>query len=167
MISSKAPLIGPLIAAEQSGYFIATAYRRATMNISKPAKIIIGILTVFAVLFPFIMPVFVMFLIFSAGFPFLDPQSLANPHEFSKIFMPVMLIFYPTIMCFSLVQLGLQIFYLIHVIKNRVLTDTLRILFAIGTFLLPYIAMPIYFIVYLWNDKPQEPKSQPAEIAVG
>ncbi len=66
----------------------------------------------------------------------------------------MMLIFYPVMICFSLVQLGLQVFYVILEIKNKALTDTYRILFALGTFFLPYIAMPIYFIRYLWKDAP-------------
>jgi hypothetical protein len=126
------------------------------MNISKPVKILIGILTVFAVLFPFfIMPVFMMFFIFSSGFPFFDPKSVPNPSDIEAM-LPFMFVFYPLMMCFSVVQLGLQIFYIIHEIKNKALTDTFRILFAIGTFLLPYVAMPIYFFVYLWKDNPQE-----------
>jgi hypothetical protein len=126
------------------------------MNISKPVKILIGVLTVFAVLFPFfIMPVFMMFFMFSSGFPFFDPQSVPNPNDIEAM-LPFMFVFYPLMMCFSVVQLGLQIFYIIHEIKNKALTDTFRILFAIGTFLLPYVAMPIYFFVYLWKDNPQE-----------
>lgn len=126
------------------------------MNISKPVKILIGVLTVFAVLFPFfIMPVFMMFFMFSSGFPFFDPQSVPNPNDIEAM-LPFMFVFYPLMMCFSVVQLGLQIFYIIHEIKNKALTDTFRILFAIGTFFLPYVAMPIYFFVYLWKDNPQE-----------
>jgi len=126
------------------------------MNISKPVKILIGVLTVFAVLFPFfIMPVFMMFFMFSSGFPFFDPQSAPNPNDIEAM-LPFMFVFYPLMMCFSVVQLGLQIFYIIHEIKNKALTDTFRILFAIGTFLLPYVAMPIYFFVYLWKDNSQE-----------
>jgi len=126
------------------------------MNISKPVKILIGVLTVFAILFPFfIMPVFMMFFMFSSGFPFFDPQSVPNPNDIEAM-LPFMFVFYPLMMCFSVVQLGLQIFYVIHEIKNKALTDTFRILFAIGTFLLPYVAMPIYFFVYLWKDNPQE-----------
>jgi hypothetical protein len=62
-------------------------------------------------------------------------------------------------MCFSLVQLSLQVFYVIHEIKNKALNDTYRILFAIGTFLLPYVAMPIYFFAFLWKDQPQAPEA--------
>ena len=127
------------------------------MNISKPVKILIGCLTAFGVLLPFlIMPMFVMFFMFSSGFPFFLSHSVADPNEFVKTMLPMMMLFYPLMMCFSLVQLGLQIFYVIHEIKNKALTDTFRILFAIGTFLLPFIAMPIYFFVYLWKDDPLE-----------
>jgi hypothetical protein len=135
------------------------------MNINKPTKIAIGVSTIFAVLFPFVIaPAFVMFFIFGSGFPFFDPQSIPNPYEIEKTMFPMMMVFYPVMMCFTLVQLGLQVFYIIHEIKNKVLTDTYRILFAIGTFFLPYIAMPIYFIAYLWKDNPQELKSSQAEI---
>ena len=51
---------------------------------------------------------------------------------------------------------GLQVFYVIHEIKNMAMTDTFRILFVIGTFFFPYIGMPIYFIAYLWKDRQQE-----------
>lgn len=127
------------------------------MNINKPTKIVIGVLTVFAVIFPFVIaPALMMFFVFSSGFPFFDPQSVPNSYEIQKTMLPMMMVFYPTMMCFGLVQLGLQIFYIIHEVKNKALTDTYRILFAIGTFFLPYIAMPIYFIAYLWKDTPQE-----------
>jgi hypothetical protein len=129
------------------------------MNISKSVKILIGFLTAFAILFPFlIMPVFVMFFMFSSGFPFFDPHSVPNPTDIEKTIFPMMMVFYPLLMCFSVVQLGLRIFYVIHEIKNKALTETFRILFAIGTFLLPYVAMPIYFFAYLWKDTPQEPQ---------
>lgn len=130
------------------------------MNISKPVKIFVGFLTAFAVLFPFIiMPAFVMVIMFSSGFPFFDPQSVPDPRDIEKTIIPFLMFFYPTMMCFSLAQLGLQIFYTIHEVKNKALTDTFRILFVIGNFFLPYVAMPIYFFVYLWKDAPQELQS--------
>jgi uncharacterized BrkB/YihY/UPF0761 family membrane protein len=69
-----------------------------------------------------------------------------------------MMIFYTGMMCFSLVQFGLKIFYIIHEIKNKALTDNFRILFVLGTFLLSFVAMPIYFFAYLRKDDLQEPK---------
>ena len=105
------------------------------MSINKPVKILIGVLTVFAVIFPFvIMPAFMMYFMFSSGVPFFNPPSVPNLRDIEKTMLPMMMVYYPTMMCFSLVQFGPQIFYIIHEIKNNVLTDTFRILFAIGTF---------------------------------
>lgn len=125
------------------------------MNINKPVKILIGFLTVFAVIFPFfIIPIFMMSFMFSSGFPFFDPQSVPNPNEI-QFMLPVMMVSFPLMMCYSFVQLGLQIFYVIHVIKNTAINDAYRILFAIGTFMLPYVAMPVYFFLYVWKDRTQ------------
>lgn len=127
------------------------------MNITKPVKIIIGLLTLGAVVFPFvIMPVMMMFLIFGSGFPFFEPHSGLHVPDIEGV-LPFILVFYLLMMCYSLVQLGLQIFYVIHEIKNKALTDTIRILFTLGIFFMPYIAMPIYFFAYLWKDTPKEP----------
>ena len=135
------------------------------MNISKPVKILIGILTLLVVLYPFvIMPAFMMLFMFIPGFPFIDPQNFLNPSDMFQAMMPFMMVFYPLIMCLSVVQLGLQVFYIIHEIKNRALTDTFRILFAIGTFFMPYVAMPIYYFVSIWKDAPAVPPSTSAEI---
>ncbi len=137
------------------------------MNIYKPTKITIGVLTILAVLFPFVIaPTFYMFIVFIFGFPFFDPRSAPNPYDFEKTLFPVMMVFVSSMLCFSLVQLGLQVFHIVHEIKNKALTDTFRILFAIGTFFLPYISMPIYFFAYLWRDRPQEVKTpQPEAIS--
>ena len=78
----------------------------------------------------------------------------------------MMMVFYPTMMCFTVVQFGLQIFYIIHEIKNKALADNHRILFAIGTFFLPHITMPIYYIAYLWKDASSEAKPAAVEPAV-
>jgi len=135
------------------------------MNISKPVKILIGVLTLLVVLYPFvIMPGFMMFFMFNTGFPFIDPQNISNPSDMIQSMMPFMMVFYPLMMCLSVLQLGLQVFYIIHVIKNQALTDTIRIFFAIGTFFMPYIAMPIYYFVSIWKDAPAAPPSSSAEI---
>jgi hypothetical protein len=122
------------------------------MKLSKPVKIIIGILTLFVVLYPFvIMPAFMFFFMFNFTIPVLETSAVPTI-EMIDSFFPLMMAFYPLMMCFSGIQLGLQIFYIIHIIKHKALEDTFRILFAIGSFMMPYVAMPIYFIVYLWKE---------------
>jgi|WetSurMetagenome_2_1015567.scaffolds.fasta_scaffold473498_1 hypothetical protein len=130
------------------------------MIVRKPVKIFIGILTVFVVLYPFFIgPGLAMVFLLVPGSQFFYPQATLDPQQLFRTMLPMMLIIYPLMMCFSLSQLGLQIFYAIHEIKNKALVDTYRILFIIGTFLLPFVAMPIYFFVYLWKDNQQEPES--------
>ena len=127
------------------------------MKITKPVKIVIGLLTLGAVLFPFvIMPVMMVFLMLGSGFEFFDPHFSRNLVDIEAM-LPFIFMFYLVMICYSLVQLGLQIFYVIHEIKNKTLTDTIRILFTLGIFFLPHIAMPIYFFAYLWKDIPEEP----------
>ena len=123
------------------------------MKISKPVKILIGVLTLLVVLIPFvIMPAVMMFLVFGAGFPFLDSQAMPSPYDIGGPasgydgFLSA-----DDVQYFG--QLGLQVFYVIHEIKNKAMTDTLRILFVLAHFFLPYIGMPIYFIAYLWKDR--------------
>lgn len=135
------------------------------MNISKPVKILIGVLTLLVVLYPFvIMPAFMLFFMFTPGFPFINPQDISNPYDTLQAMMPFMMVVYPLMMCLTVVQLGLQVFYIIHEIKNKALTDTFRILFAIGTFFMPYVAMPIYYFVSIWKDTPAVPPSSSPEI---
>ena len=128
------------------------------MKISKPIKILIGCLTTLTILIPFvILPAVMMYFMFSVGFPFLSSSASVGPNDFEKTFMPFMLVFYPSMMCYSFVQLGLQIVYIIHQVKNKTLSDTFRVLFIIGNFFMPFIAMPIYFIAYMWKDPADEP----------
>lgn len=126
------------------------------MTLSKPVKILIGALTAFGVLFPFlVMPIFFMLFMVTTGFPFLEPQSVPNPNEMDAM-IPIMLLIYPLMMCFTIVQFGLQIFYIVHIVKNRILGDTPKVLYTLGTFFMPFIAMPVYFIASLWNYEPQD-----------
>lgn len=123
------------------------------MSISKPFKVAIGILTALSILVPFvIMPAFMMFFMFGFAFPLFDTQTPPDPAEIERFVMPMMLIFYPGMICFAFTQLGLQVFYVVHAIKNKALVEAYRILFVLGTFFFPYIAMPIYFFACVWND---------------
>ena len=125
------------------------------MKLSKPVKILTGLLTVFIALYPFvIMPAFVVLFIILGGFPF-ESHAGPTPDTFNSIF-PLMMVFYPLMMCYSFVQVGLQIFYIVHIVKNGRLTDTYRILFALGTFMVPYVAFPIYYFLYMLKNPIEE-----------
>ena len=134
------------------------------MKISKPIKILIGAITATVALYPFLIgPAFVaLFMFMGPGFPFYDPRMTTSP-EYMTRFMPTfLLIFLPIMMCSTLLQLALQVFYLALVIKDKHLTDVTRILFALAMFFMPFVGMPLYFIAYFWGDSPQESNTQPA-----
>lgn len=53
----------------------------------------------------------------------------------------------------SLLELGLQIFYLIHLMQNPLLSQTHQVVLGLGIFFLPIIIMPVYFYRYIWGDR--------------
>jgi hypothetical protein len=50
--------------------------------------------------------------------------------------------------------MGLQVFYLIHVIKNNQALEVLRITLGVGSFYFPFIAMPAYYLIFIWPEQP-------------
>lgn len=127
------------------------------MKLTKPIKILVGILTFINSVLPFLIAPVMMLIMFSFGSSFplqLSPDSPPDSLLFVKFFFPMMLIFFPLTMCIAFMNLGLQVFYLIFIIKNTDLSDSTRIIFAIGVFLMPIVLMPVYYLMYLWKDKP-------------
>lgn len=134
------------------------------MTLSKPLKFIIGILTLFAVLFPFvILPAFWFLSIINLGFLSMDIPTSASSGEALKAILPFFG-FFALMMAYTFTHLGLEIFYIIHQIKNKALQENNRILFVLGTFFLPYVAMPIYYIIYVWKDTPAEAVPYPGKL---
>jgi magnesium-transporting ATPase (P-type) len=147
-----------------NAYFISQPRSTFSMHTNKPVKIFIGLLTFFEVIFPFvIMPVFMLLFFVIIGASSSNHQSMSDSAAVEKVIIPMM-IFYTGMMCFGFVQFALKIFYIVHEIKNKLLTDNFKILFVLGTFLLPYLAMPIYFFAYLWNDNLQDSKTAQTQI---
>jgi ABC-type spermidine/putrescine transport system permease subunit II len=72
---------------------------------------------------------------------------------FPLFFIPFAALF-PCHFLTILLQLGLMAFYLVHVIKNQAASETLRIVLGVGTFVMPYVAMPVYYYAYIWPDEP-------------
>lgn len=49
----------------------------------------------------------------------------------------------------TFVYLGLLVFYFVHIIKNTAASSVARVIFGIGIYAMPLIAMPIYYWTYL------------------
>jgi len=128
------------------------------VTISKPIKVLVGLLTLLVVLFPFALfllwglMVFPMFMGGSSGdFPF---------QAFDMVFALAL----PLMCSFALALYGLTAFYVAHAIKNQVGSEVVRIVALLAVFFLPYLGMPFYYIVYILMTKPPSwaMKPQPA-----
>jgi len=111
------------------------------MKLSKSVKIIIGIATLWLIIYPiiFVVAIFAM------------PMASYHLEESS---FPLFAAIVP-LHCFTaILSMGLIIFYIIHAIKNTIASDIMRVVLLIGIFFMPFIAMPVYFLLFVWMDNP-------------
>ncbi len=123
------------------------------MKLNKTWKIIIGLLTAWTIVAPFVYATVIFAMM--GQFIFMGDPTLLSDEEAFLMMKPV---FYamPIMMLGSVLQLGMSIFYLVHVIMNKEGTDVLRILLGVGAFLLPYLALPFYYFVYIFPETPPD-----------
>jgi hypothetical protein len=117
------------------------------MQLNKPTKILVGLGTVWVVLYPLLFMAVWLFLVVGMGF-----SSFSQSDQ--PFFMFPFFAIFP-LHCFTmLLQFVLMGFYLIHVIKNTTASETVRIILGIGFFFMPFIAMPVYYYAYIWLETP-------------
>ena len=134
------------------------------MKISKLIKVLVGIATALVAVIPFLVaPLAMMVVVLIPGFPFLDSQSGLSPEFMVRMFTLSFVVFMPMMTCVGFAQLALQVFYIVHLIKEARLTDVSRVLFALGVFFMPYLLMPIYFFLYVWGEAGQESNPSPPQ----
>ncbi len=120
------------------------------MRLSKPIKIIIGLLTAWVMIYPFFFIGIWFYSIFSMST--MDYQYLPDFSTFSTTFLPIFFV----VMCSSFLQLGLQAFYIVHIIINKTGGDVLRAVLGVGMFLLAILAMPVYYFIFILPDNPPQ-----------
>lgn len=119
------------------------------MRISKPIKLLLGFLSAWVVMAPLI-GIATWF-----GFMFLMIATSESQAAPENVILPaVFLPFFLLIMCTSFLQVGLSAFYITHIILNKTGNDVLRVALGILVFFFPYVAMPIYFFIYIWPENP-------------
>ena len=124
------------------------------MNLTKSHKILIGIATLWVTLYPLFFFIAWLFMVFGTlMFPFAIEGLDASPESYPLMMLPFMFIF-PIHFCTIFLMIALVVFYLIHVIKNTQADETVRIILGIGNFFLPFIAMPIYYFIFIWQESP-------------
>lgn len=116
------------------------------MKINRPIKIIVGISTIWLLIYPviFILGIF----LFPFGMMPTDNADFFPFLNFGYIF--------PLHCLTAIMQFGLMGFYIIHIIKNLTASEIVRIILGVGIFFMPYIAMPMYYYLYIWRETPPE-----------
>jgi hypothetical protein len=133
------------------------------MKLSKPIKVIVGLATAWIVIYPllFLAIWFLMAfgIFFSAGFQAAEASEVPPP-----AMLPFGLFFgiFPVHCLTILLNFALIPFYLIHVIKNTAAAEAVRIILGVGIFFMGFIAMPVYFYLYIWREQPPAWALEPA-----
>jgi hypothetical protein len=111
-------------------------------------KIILGLLTAWIVVFPL--------LTFLAYFGFIYSIILqaSQSKYYEPAFPPLFLLIMIFVMCSAFLQVGLQGFYIVHNIVNKTGSDVLRAVLGLGIFFLPFIALPVYYFIYILPKTP-------------
>jgi len=126
------------------------------MTLSKPLRIVIGIATFWYALY-LLLTIAGIVLFFGYVFLalFAGGESISNLRTlFAQILSLEFLL--PIHVCSLSLELGLLIFYLVHTIKNTKASDSMRIVLGLGHLFLPFVAMPIYYYLYIWKENPPE-----------
>jgi hypothetical protein len=138
------------------------------MKLSKTARIITGLLTAGVVLYPFLILLFVlgMTLLMPLSVILLEQNSSPGGSALTGMVFFLVFILYIFLQFFLVFLLiGMSIFYLVHVIKNKTGRDIWRVILGVGVFYLPYLAMPVYYFIYIWPEHPPQWALEPAQSA--
>jgi hypothetical protein len=125
------------------------------MQLNKLSKILVGLGTLWMILYPLLFMALWLFLVVGMGFSSFITINTSQPNLpfFPLPFLTFFAIF--PLHCFTiLLQFVLMGFYLIHVVKNTTASESVRIILGIGCFFMPFIAMPVYYYAYIWLETP-------------
>lgn len=109
------------------------------MILSKSQKILVGFLT----LLPFVMLPYFLFKFFTLALRMAEYDGRADEEEI----LYVVLSFILPIIIMTLLSIGLLIFYIVHLIKNKNLDNNERIIWVLLFVFLGLFAFPIYFFL--------------------
>lgn len=117
------------------------------LALSRNQKLIVGAATLWMLVYPLFF--ILMWFVTVAGIAMTAAVREEPPVALFGIFFCVMPFHILTIV----LSFVLMAFYWAHIIKNAETSDALRIIFGIGIFLFGYLAMPIYFVFFIWRDE--------------
>jgi hypothetical protein len=118
------------------------------MKMNKPLKMILGLATgAYALFQVFFIPIWLLS-VFTA---MLSINTRGDP---PPIFFFTFFGMFPLICLFNVLHFVLLPVYIIHIIKNAAGNEVYRILIGIGLFFLPWLALPVYFLISIWPENP-------------
>ena len=122
------------------------------MKLSQGLKLIVGFFTFLPyLLIPYYLYQFFHFFIdmIHQGINHGEPDPVVVLGTMAPMFVAIGLL--------SLTSIGLLIFYIIHVVNNKIIDGNERILWVLLFVFAGLIAFPIYFFMRLWNDGTVKP----------
>lgn len=120
------------------------------MNLSKTQKTLVGAATLWVSVVPLVGMLGWFAVVLATIFQMEMSQGTGEP-VFLLVGMPV---FFGLIFCSMVLYFPLLIFYIVHLIRNQNGSDTLRIVVGVGLWILPFVAMLVYFFTYIFPDVP-------------
>lgn len=122
------------------------------MKLGKPIKLLIGLGTVWVAIYPLLFLAAWLSMVIGMGWTAWASRGEPSAPPFFMTFFAI----FPLHCLTIFMQLALEVFYLIHVIKNTTAAETPRIILGVGTFFMPFVAMPVYYYLYIWLNQPPE-----------
>ena len=126
------------------------------MTLSKPVRILVGVATFWYALYLLLT---IVSIVLFFGYVFLallaGGETVSN---LGSLFRQILSLEFmlPIHVCSLFLEVGLLIFYLVQTIKNTKASDSMRIVLGLGHLFLPFVAMPIYYYLYIWNENPPD-----------
>lgn len=112
---------------------------------SKFLKILILLATLWPLLY---IGLFIAFFIFTMSF------AAQGGHNISGGPPPVFIVIFGLHIFTMVWDVGLMIFYIVHVFRTKAIRETMKILWTIVLIFGGPIAMPIYWYLYIWREPP-------------
>ena len=124
---------------------------------TKTTKLLIGAATVWPLIY---MLVFMAFMLLTMVTTIANPRTGGPPPGFPVAFAGIFVLH-----LFTMLEImGLLVFYIVNVFRNPNVVGDRKALWAIVLFMGGFIAMPIYWYLYIWRDV--KPTTLPAGAGV-
>ena len=118
------------------------------MKVSKPIKVVIGLLTLWELILPVVFVVTWFSFVFSAAWVGNQPQPG------NETLLIIFFLIFPLLFLSSFLLVLLNGYLIIHVILNKTGADAWRSVLGVGLMFFPYLAAPVYYLIYILPENP-------------